>query len=67
MLTMLVSYRTVVCRSANPRRAAVVNYFADGTTCHSEEPLLKGVPRFRHGEALSGQFFPLLFDPKTMT
>ena len=53
-------------RSAFPRRAAVLNVFLDGTFSSSDEPLLKGVPPVPKGQSLSGQFFPLLFDGKTI-
>jgi ectoine hydroxylase-related dioxygenase (phytanoyl-CoA dioxygenase family) len=49
-------------RSANPRRAFVINVFADGTYSDTDQPLLEGVPAFKKGERLEGQFFPLLFD-----
>ncbi len=49
-------------KSENPRRAFVLNVFADGTTSASDEPLLRGVPVFKKGEKLEGQFFPLLLD-----
>jgi hypothetical protein len=48
--------------SENPRRAFVINVFADGTFSDSDEPLLDGVPVFRKGQKLEGKFFPLLFD-----
>jgi ectoine hydroxylase-related dioxygenase (phytanoyl-CoA dioxygenase family) len=49
-------------RSENPRRAFVINVFADGTYSDTDQPLLEGVPAFKKGEKLQGQFFPLLFD-----
>lgn len=51
-------------RSGSPRRAFVLNVCADGVTSASDEPLLAGVPVIAAGEKLSGQFFPLLFDPE---
>ncbi len=51
--------------SARPRRATVINAFRDGTRSGSNEPLLAGVPIVPPGEALGGQFFPLLFDPES--
>jgi hypothetical protein len=48
-------------KSGFPRRAFVVNVFADGTRSASEEPLLKGVERIGSGEKMKGQYFPLLF------
>jgi len=53
-------------RSAFPRRAVVLNVFLDGTFSSSDESLLKGVPPVPQGQSLSGQFFPLLFDGKTI-
>lgn len=50
-------------RTFNPRRAVVINAFADGVRSASAEELLKGVPPIPSGEVMQGQFFPLLFDP----
>jgi ectoine hydroxylase-related dioxygenase (phytanoyl-CoA dioxygenase family) len=50
-------------KSSRPRRAFVLNVFADGTYSDSNEELLKGVPAIPKGKKLEGQFFPLLFDP----
>ena len=33
-----------LCRSERPRRAAVVNYFADGVRSDTDEAVLNGVP-----------------------
>lgn len=53
-------------RSTRSRRAFVLNVFADGTTSNTnEEPVLEGIPMFKKGEKLEGQFFPLLFDQST--
>lgn len=49
--------------SSRPRRAFVINVFADGVKSDSDEPLLDGVPVVPKGEKMQGQFFPLLFDP----
>ena len=49
--------------SDRPRRAAVINVVRDGVVSDSDEPLLDGVPVIPKGEKLSGQFFPLLYDP----
>jgi len=46
--------------SDQPRRAFVINVFADGTCTDSDEALLDGVPPIRKGNKLEGQFFPLL-------
>ena len=49
--------------SAKPRRAFVINAFADAVVSDSDEPLLEGIPVVPKGSAMQGQFFPLLFDP----
>jgi Phytanoyl-CoA dioxygenase (PhyH) len=49
--------------SAKPRRAFVINVFADGVISDSGEPLLNGVPIVPKGKKMDGQFFPLLFTP----
>jgi ectoine hydroxylase-related dioxygenase (phytanoyl-CoA dioxygenase family) len=51
-------------RTEYPRRAAVINVFRDGVMSASDEPPLKGVPPIPVGAPMSGQFFPLLFDPR---
>lgn len=48
--------------SSKPRRAFVINVFADGVRSDSDEPLLEGVPVVPKGEKMEGQFFPLLFE-----
>src|SRR5579859_6775659 len=48
-----------------PRRATVINVFRDGVMSNADEPLLAGVPLIPRGKKLEGQFFPLLFEPKT--
>jgi ectoine hydroxylase-related dioxygenase (phytanoyl-CoA dioxygenase family) len=53
-------------RTERPRRAAVINVFRDGVRSASNEPLLQGVPPIPIGAKVSGQFFPLLFDPRQM-
>lgn len=50
-------------KSDIPRRAVVLNVFADGTESNSDEEMLKGVPTIKKGEKMDGQFYPLLFDP----
>ena len=47
-------------KSAVPRRAFVINVFADGTCSDSDEPLLEGVPPVKKGQKMEGRFFPLL-------
>jgi ectoine hydroxylase-related dioxygenase (phytanoyl-CoA dioxygenase family) len=49
--------------SDRPRRAAVLNVFADGVMADSNDPLLAGVPPIPEGQKIDGQFFPLLFGP----
>ena len=49
-------------KSARPRRAFVINAFADGVISDSNEPLLQGVPVVPKGNKMEGQFFPLLFE-----
>lgn len=51
-------------KSDKPRRAFVINVFADGVVSDSNEELLSGVPAVKKGEKMDGQFFPLLYDPK---
>jgi ectoine hydroxylase-related dioxygenase (phytanoyl-CoA dioxygenase family) len=53
-------------RTDSPRRAAVINVFLDGVCSDSDEQLLSGVPPFPKGEQMQGQFFPLLFDPRSV-
>jgi ectoine hydroxylase-related dioxygenase (phytanoyl-CoA dioxygenase family) len=48
--------------SDRPRRAFVLNVFADGTCSDSDEPLLEGIPVIKKGQKLEGRFFPLLYD-----
>ena len=50
-------------RTDRPRRAVVLNVFADGTRSDSDDVLLNGVPPISKGEKMEGQYFPLLFDP----
>ena len=50
-------------RTERPRRAVVLNVFADGVVSASDEPPLDGVPPVPKGSPMDGQFFPLLFDP----
>lgn len=48
-------------RSERPRRAFVLNVFADGTVSNTNDELLKGVPPIPEGHKMEGKFFPLLF------
>jgi ectoine hydroxylase-related dioxygenase (phytanoyl-CoA dioxygenase family) len=50
-------------KSNRPRRAFVINTFADGVVSDSNDTLLTGVPVIPKGKKMEGQFFPLLFDP----
>jgi ectoine hydroxylase-related dioxygenase (phytanoyl-CoA dioxygenase family) len=47
-------------KSARPRRAFVINAFADGVVSDSNDELLQGVPPIEKGDKMQGQFFPLL-------
>jgi len=49
-------------KSNQPRRAFVINVFADGVKSDSDDVLLTGVPVIGKGEKMQGQFFPLLFE-----
>ena len=50
-------------KSDKPRRAFVINVFADGVISDSNDVLLTGVALVPKGEKMQGQFFPLLYDP----
>ena len=49
--------------SSKPRRAFVINVFADGVKSDSDDTLLEGVPVVAKGKKMEGQFFPLLYEP----
>ncbi len=49
-------------KTYRPRRAFVINVFADGVRSNTDDVLLQGVPEIGIGEAMHGQFFPLLLD-----
>jgi len=49
-------------KSDKPRRAFVINAFADGVCSDSDDVLLDGVPPVKRGEKMVGQFFPLLYE-----
>lgn len=49
-------------RSDRPRRAFVINVFADGTRSDTNEEILSGVPVIKKGQKMEGPFFPLLFE-----
>ena len=48
--------------SERPRRAFVINVFADGTLSNSDDEILIGVPPIKNGNKMEGKFFPLLFE-----
>ena len=48
-------------KSNKPRRAFVLNVFADGTISNTNDELLKGVPKIPKGKKMQGKFFPLLY------
>lgn len=48
--------------SDRPRRAFVLNVFADGTRSNTNDEILKGVPPIPKGQKMEGKFFPLLFE-----
>lgn len=54
-------------RTQNPRRAVVINSVLDGVRSESNEPLLAGIPIIPSGQALGGQFFPMLYNPAVAT
>lgn len=47
--------------SDRPRRAFVLNVFADGTCSKTDEELLASVPIIKKGLKMEGRFFPLLY------
>ncbi|KAL6075184.1 Phytanoyl-CoA dioxygenase family protein [Balamuthia mandrillaris] len=49
-------------KSDGPRRATVINVFADGVCSKSDEPMLAGMPVIPTDQPLKGQFFPLLYE-----
>ena len=51
-------------KSDRPRRAFVLNVFADGTESNTNKQLLAGVPVICQGSKMTGQFFPLLYSPE---
>jgi len=51
-------------RSAQARRAFVLNVFADGTLSNADSELLPSTPGIPKGQKMEGQFYPLLFDPE---
>jgi len=50
-------------RTDRPRRAIVLNVFADGTESDTNDVLLNTVPAIPKGNKMEGKFFPLLYDP----
>jgi ectoine hydroxylase-related dioxygenase (phytanoyl-CoA dioxygenase family) len=53
-------------KSSRPRRAFVINVFADGVASDTNDELLQGVPVIKKGNKMDGQFFPLLFNEPTL-
>ena len=51
-------------RSAAPRRALVINFFAHGTKSLMDGALLKGLPEVATGDVLGGAFHPVVFDAR---
>ncbi|MCC6262740.1 MAG: phytanoyl-CoA dioxygenase family protein [Bryobacterales bacterium] len=49
-------------RSERPRRATVINVFRDGVQSARDDEPLERVPPIPAGQAMGGQFFPLLYD-----
>jgi hypothetical protein len=54
-------------RSERQRRATLLNVFRDGVRSASSEEILQGVPPIPSGHKMEGQFFPLLFDPQSIS
>ena len=52
-------------RSSRPRRATVINVFRDGVQSAKDDEPLEGVPPIPSGQAMGGQFFPLLYEPNS--
>jgi hypothetical protein len=50
-------------KSPRPRRAFVINVFADGTLSDTDNELMAGTPVIPKGEKMMGQFHPFIFDP----
>ena len=50
-------------RSKAARRAAVLNYFKDGTYSNTDEPLLLGMDVVPKGHKLQTMFNPIVYDP----
>ena len=48
--------------SKRPRRALVLNVFADGTLSNTNEETLPSVPIIKCGNKMEGKYFPLLFE-----
>ena len=52
--------------SNRPRRAFVLNVFADGTYSNTDQEILAGVPPIKTGNKMEGKFFPVLFDSELL-
>lgn len=56
----LMVHGSMANRTADPRRATVINLVQDGVASNSDEPLLANTEVVPKGQPLGGQFFPLL-------
>jgi len=54
-------------KSERWRRAAVMNFMADGTRSAFGGSLLQGVPSISMGERIEGQCFPIVYQPTKIT
>lgn len=53
-------------KSNRPRKAFVLNVFADGTVSDTNDELLGGVPPITKGQKMQGKFFPLLYSKQSV-
>ncbi len=53
-------------KSDRPRRASVINVFAEGTKSKYNDGMWEGILMPPNGQKMDGQFYPLLFDPKNI-
>ncbi|KNH06324.1 phytanoyl-CoA dioxygenase domain-containing protein [Perkinsela sp. CCAP 1560/4] len=49
------------------RRSAVIHYCAKGTSATATGPLFRGTYVMRGGEPLTGNFYPIVFDPQKLS
>lgn len=62
----LLMHGSYANESDRPRRATLVNVFADGVRSNmsdEDRPGTSGYPQVRRGEVMAGPFYPLLLDP----